>query len=301
MVDQVYSRQSTRSVTQSQIEEVVENGRRYCSRSYFMPADDAEQTRLAVVHQAFLPILEGQLTLAAIPRNVERILDVGTGTGDWAIAIAERFPEAEIMATDLTSAFQPSNAPENVFFELDDAQDEWTYTDPFDFVHIRGLIGAFTDWSKVYHGAAKHLKRGASLEVADMGLISLTPQPEDSQLAVFNENLQLAARKAGTPINFDHLSRASFEESGLNLVKTKTFNVPLGSALSDRRKKVAAKMGLISALEGLEAMSLRLFTRHLEWIEEDVKNLCERVKAEVLEEGARPSMQICFVVARKIL
>ena len=266
-----------------------------------MPADDAEQTRLAVVHQAYLPILDRSLTFGAISRNAERILDVGTGNGDWAIATAERFPEAEIIATDLTTFFQPSSTPENLFYELDDAQDDWTYTDPFDFIHIRGLLGAFSDWPKVYREAAKHLKRGGSIEVADMGLIELTVKPADSQLAVFNKNLESAALKSGAPINFDHLKKSVFDDLGLSVVKTKTFNVPLGTWTPDRRKKVAGKMALIAALEGLEAMSLRLFTRHLEWNEDDVNSLCERVKGEVLNEEAKAWIPVAFVVARKIM
>lgn len=266
-----------------------------------MPADDTEQTRLAVVHQAYLPILDGNLTLAAIPRNAQYILDLGTGTGEWAMAMAERFTRAEITATDITNVFQPSQAPENVFFELDDAQDEWTYTDQFDFIHIRGLMGAFSDWSKVYMEAGKHMKRGGSLEVADIGPISLTVDRPDSQLDLFNKMVQSAAEKAGTPVDLEHHRRSAFESSGLSVIKTKTFTVPLGTWSPDPRKRVAGKMALISALEGLEATSLRLFTKHLDWSEDEVRSLCEKVKEEILDEALKPTVVVSFVVARKIM
>ena len=266
-----------------------------------MPADEAENTRLAVVHQAYLSILEGNLTLAAIPRNVERILDIGTGNGDWALAVAERFASAEVTATDLTTAFQPSSASENVFFEIDDAEDDWTFADPFDFIHVRGLAGAFTDWSKIYKQAAKHLKRGGSFEVADMGVIRLSVEPPDSHLRVFNETMQSAAQKAELPLNLNHLQRPAFNDTGLNFVKTKTFDVPLGTWIPDPRKKKASKMALIAALEGLEAISLRLFTKHLGWSEDDVRSLCDKVKGEIMKEGAKPRLLVTFTVARKIM
>lgn len=77
------ARNSTKSLTGSAIEHYFENGRRYCSESYYMPNDDEEQTRLAITHQAFLHILGDEgLTMARVPPDVERILDIGTGTGD---------------------------------------------------------------------------------------------------------------------------------------------------------------------------------------------------------------------------
>ena len=48
-------------------------------------------------------------------------------------------------------------------------------------------------------------------------------------------------------------------------------------------------------------MSLRLFTRYLNWKEEAVRELCEQVKGEVMEEGAKAWAPVAFVVARKIM
>ena len=54
-----------------------------------MPNDETEQTRLAIAHQAYLPALDDQLTVGLIPRSAKRILDIGTGTGDWAYVFPE--------------------------------------------------------------------------------------------------------------------------------------------------------------------------------------------------------------------
>lgn len=266
-----------------------------------MPADELEQTRLAVVHQAYLPILDGQLTLGSIPRRAERILDIGTSTGDWAIAIAERFPDAEVIATDITTAFQPPSAPPNLFFELDDARDQWTFTDPFDFIHIRGLMGAFTDWSHIYGEAGKHLRMGGSLEVADFGMIHLAAESTHSYLSIWKGAMKSAAEAAGTPVDLQHLNRPLLESAGLSVTRTKSFTVPIGTWSPDPHKKVVGKMALVAALEGLEALSLRLFTKYLTWTEDAVRDLCEQVKGEVLEKNARAWAPVTFVVARKIM
>jgi len=52
-------------------------------------------------HEIFLWLLEGQLYQAPIGDDVQRILDVGTGTGIWAVDMADKNPEAEVIGTDL--------------------------------------------------------------------------------------------------------------------------------------------------------------------------------------------------------
>lgn len=48
------------------------------------------------------------------------ILDIATGTGDWAIKMGDLFPRSEIIATDL-SPIQPRNVPPNVNFFVEDS------------------------------------------------------------------------------------------------------------------------------------------------------------------------------------
>ena len=279
---------------------MLEHGRRYCNDNYYLPNDEAEQTRLSIIHQAFLSLLDGQLYMSRVPQDTKRILDIGTGTGEWAIAVSERFPAAEVVAIDIT-ACQPTEVPPNIFFEVDDATQEWTYTEPFDFIHIRGLTGAFSDWEPIYSAVNTHLRPGGSLEIADFGTIRLIQDVPDSYLTAFNEAYLSAAEKAGITVGLEHMRKPVLENAGLSIVKSKVFEVPLGTWSPDPRKKVAGKMALISALEGLEAVSLRLLTRELAWKEEDVRNLCGKVQEELMRPGVRAVMPCQFVVARKLM
>ncbi|KAL8893895.1 MAG: hypothetical protein Q9192_004818 [Flavoplaca navasiana] len=288
------------SLSGSVFEQVLENDRGYANESYFMPCDEKEQTRLAITQQCFTSMLGGQLCFQNIPRNAKRILDVGTGIGDWAIAVAERFPTAEITATDIT-CFQPTDVPPNVFFEIDDAQEEWTYTEPFDFIHLRGLSGAFSDWTAVYKKAHKHLQANGILEVADFGFITTTEPLVDSYLSIYNGACLSAAEKAGITLGLDHMKKSLLESAGFSIAKTRTLDIPLGTWSNDPRKKLAGKMALISALEGLEARSLRMLTRHMDWKAEDVRDLCDKVQVELMRPGVRPTMPCQFTVARKLM
>ena len=265
-----------------------------------MPCDDAEQTRLAIFYQIYLVLLDNQISLGRIPPHAESILDLGTGTGDWAMAAAERSPNAEITAVDISAVLHPSAAPVNVSFELDDAQKAWTYNKPFDFIHMRDLAGAFSDWDYIYQEASKHLKLGGTLEVADQGRIQLSNEPPNSYTSIYNGALASAAEKAGTPLNLDHLKKSALEKAGLSVVKSKPFDLPIGEWDPNARKKLAGKMALIAILEGLEAAALRLLTKHQGWKEEDVKGLIGRVKEEILMPESRAYVRVQFVVARKI-
>ena len=265
-----------------------------------MPNDDTEQTRLAIAHQAFLLCLDGQLTTVRIPQDVKRILDVGTGPGDWAVAMGERYPNAEIIATDI-SIFQPTDVPPNVVFQLDDAREEWTYTEPFDFIHIRGLAGAFSDWANIYAKAFRHLKQGGFLEIADIGFPQLSGNIQNPYMDVFNGAYQSAAEKAGTPCGLEHMKRNVLTAVGFANIRPVIIQVPLGTWSPDPRKHLLGKMALITILEGLEAVSLRLLTKELAWKGEDVRELCESVKKEVTRPEAHAVTPFQFLVARRLL
>ena len=293
-------RTSTRSLSGSAYEERIENGRRYANDSYLLPSDDAEETRLTIMHQAYLLLLSGQISASRLYEDVHRILDVGTGPGDWAIAAGEKIPNAEIIATDICP-YQPMDAPPNVFFQIDDAREEWTYTSSFDFIHIRGLAGAFLDWRRVYHQAFQHLGRNGVLEIADWGPIRLETGHANSYLSIFNRACQSAAERLGLSLSLEHLQRAKIESVGFSVMKSMAIDIPLGTWSRDPTKKPVGKMALIVMLEGLEATSLRLLTKVLNWTAEDVKELCEKVKDEILRPGAKASVTCQFVVARKLL
>ena len=45
--------------------------------------------RLDIIHHIYLILLDGKLVKAPIDDGIQRILEIGTGTGIWAIDAAE--------------------------------------------------------------------------------------------------------------------------------------------------------------------------------------------------------------------
>ena len=72
-----------------------------------VPNDELENDRLDFQHAIFQRTLGGKLHLAPIPKDVQNVLDVGTGTGIWAIDFADEYPSARVIGTDL-SPIQPA-------------------------------------------------------------------------------------------------------------------------------------------------------------------------------------------------
>lgn len=67
----------------------------------------SELDRLDLTHQMLRICLGDKLYLAPIGDDPGRVLDVGTGTGIWAIEFGDDHPSAEIIGTDL-SPTQPT-------------------------------------------------------------------------------------------------------------------------------------------------------------------------------------------------
>ncbi|OAX78089.1 hypothetical protein ACJ72_07606 [Emergomyces africanus] len=299
-----HSLSSSKSLSEHIIEDILENERRYCNETYFMPNDEAEQTRLSIEHQIYLIIFDGQLTKTKLPPTVSRILDVGTGPGDWALGMGEMYPEAEILAIDI-SVFDSdpmSIAPPNVFFQIDDAEcGEWDYHHPFDFIHIRGLTGGIADWPALYSQAFKNLEPDGCIEVVDVdytsGLLNARNAPANSYLSIFMSAIRSAADVSGYPRDLTHLRMAALTAAGFVHVRTYDIRVPIGTWCEDDARGVTlGKMVLIVLLEGLEAASMRSLTKYVGWTPEEVRDLCDKVKMEIVMGAAEGAVGVVKVV-----
>lgn len=93
-------------------------------------------------------INHAKLHRAPIEDNAQRVLDIGFGTGSWAIPMGDKYPQAEIVGIDI-SASAPSWVPPNVRFEIADVEEELIFSAPFDYIHCRYMAGAIKDWPQL--------------------------------------------------------------------------------------------------------------------------------------------------------
>lgn len=62
-------------------------------------------------------LMGNELHLAPIVDHPQKILDLGTGSGIWAIDMAEQYPSAKVIGVD-TTPVQPNVIPPNLVFEV---------------------------------------------------------------------------------------------------------------------------------------------------------------------------------------
>lgn len=145
----------------------VRHGRTYHAYHvgcYKFPNDAREQERLRWQFEIIRRANSGTLYWAPIPALSRQVLDIGTGTGSWCIALAEsgQVPYARITGIDL-SPIQPETVPPNVFFEVEDCTDEeWARPhDSTDFIHCQFLMGALQDYEALIAKARSYLVPGS--------------------------------------------------------------------------------------------------------------------------------------------
>ncbi|TEA18275.1 Secondary metabolism regulator LAE1 [Colletotrichum sidae] len=147
-----------------------ENRRRYHKfkeGKYVFPNDDAEQEREDMKHAMVVTLCGGALH-SALLKNPHKVLDIGTGTGIWAIDMGDEYPEADVTGIDL-SPIQPPYLPPNVSFIVDDVEEEWLYPDDsIDYIHVRNMGAAIKDWTKLLEQAYRVLKPGGWIELQEM-------------------------------------------------------------------------------------------------------------------------------------
>ncbi|KAF2494299.1 S-adenosyl-L-methionine-dependent methyltransferase [Lophium mytilinum] len=263
-----------------------ENGRRYHAfrdGEYYQPNDEKQYDYEMIVHHLWLLSLDDKLFSAPL-NNPQKILDVGTGTGVWAVDIADIFPDAEIIGTDL-SPTQTAMAPPNIRFEIDDCNSEWVYPeDSFDFVHMRSLSGCVSDWPALYRQCFKHIQPGGYLQHCEFSVrvINNEPGPQtaraEEMYKMYTDLVLQTGDMIGKSFSVDQNMPELIKEAGfVDIVDSKPI-WPIGPWSSDERLKEVGKWNQRSWLDGLESWVLALFTRQLGWSAAQVRTWVEEMR-----------------------
>jgi ubiquinone/menaquinone biosynthesis C-methylase UbiE len=168
-------------------------GRRYVAGvPYVLPKDLDETNRLDFQHYMLRSFIKGNY-LAPIgqPRD---ILDVGCGTGRWAMDLAAEFPRANVIGVDVAppplAEGAHADAADNYTFVQGNVLERLPFADnSFDFVHQRYLILAIpaSRWPQVIAELLRVTRPGGWVE-----LIETTPPsgaPAMDQMAAWGKQL----------------------------------------------------------------------------------------------------------------
>ncbi|KIK51275.1 hypothetical protein GYMLUDRAFT_396991 [Collybiopsis luxurians FD-317 M1] len=129
-----------------------------------------EWHRLTAQNEGFKNYLNGKLTLAPL-ENPRSIIDMGAGTGAWAADAATIYPEAEVLAVDM-SPFPDRNFPSNLKYQQFNLLDEFPWrNESFDVIHMRFLMYHIPYGAKFIARVVQLLKPGGFLIIEDSCLL----------------------------------------------------------------------------------------------------------------------------------
>ncbi|ETI27778.1 hypothetical protein G647_00227 [Cladophialophora carrionii CBS 160.54] len=303
----------TRSLTASITDYPMHWGRRYHrykEGSYLYPNDEHEQTRLDEQHE-ILNQLHGRLFFAPLdPDSVRSVLDIGTGTGIWPIALADSnlLPCATITGTDL-SAVQPDDVPSNVYFEIQDcAEEDWVrQPGSVDYCHVRCMAGSLTSYRDLIETSRRYLRPGTGwLECHELHPQPVSDDhtiPEDWPMKVWEENLHHAASECldpPRPIRIAPDIKTWMEEAGYVDIHEHITKIPLGPWPRDTRLKNIGGWWLSNYLAGLQGFTYKLFsTDGLRWSRDEIEVHLADVRRAALMKSVHSYQRYHVVYGRR--
>lgn len=264
-----------------------EHGRAYGTfhqGQYPFPIDELENDRLDIMHKFFRVARQDVLTNGLPPPSAPppRILDLGTGTGIWAIEMAEELGDrADIVGVDLHPS-QPPNIPRSCrFAHAVDIEMPWAgIPEDFNLIHMRTLNGSIADWTSLYARAFRHLAPGGKIEQVEIDFAPRTtsePLPPDFSLVEWYESLMAAMDRAGRPMRLDHHTGAKLEAAGFTDVQEATIRIPISPWANNHHERETGRWFNLALRQGIEALTLGPFTRHLNRRVPDIENLVGRL------------------------
>ncbi|KAK7994425.1 hypothetical protein PG991_016013 [Apiospora marii] len=237
----------TTSVGSSVYGHSYRNGRRY---------HKAQQNREDMLHAMMMEVTNGKLFYAPIDENPQKIVDLGTGTGIWAIEVGDLFPSAEVTGLDL-SPIQPVWVPPNVKFLVDDVEDTWLNGDNIDFVHLRNMVPILSSPVALLRQVYDNLKPGGWVELQDVdGAVHCDDGtlPSDWPLVRFCDLMIEAFAKLGGRSHAAMFGGNYLHEAGFVNIQHRTAKLPYGTWPKDKTTRLVGLYYRTAAEEFFPAM-----------------------------------------------
>ncbi|KAF4459994.1 demethylmenaquinone methyltransferase [Fusarium albosuccineum] len=238
------------------------------------PNDQEEQDRMDLVHHIFRLALGGELFLAPVPGDIQRVLDLGTGTGIWAMDLAE--------------------VPPNCIFEVDDFESDWPFEEPFDFIHARELEGCIRDDDRLFRQAFQHLTPGGYIELqaAYTRFVSDDDTGEKAENAhAWLQTLIDGLAQFGTPLDCAINWKQKLEAAGFIDVQQEVRKIPIGAWAKDPKLKEIGMYQGIQQIKAVESYTPAVFGRILGWSDKEIQVIMAK---RSLEKGLRVTNKSVF-------
>ncbi|KAM5354906.1 hypothetical protein ACJ41O_001552 [Fusarium nematophilum] len=223
--------------------------------------DEQASDSLDIAHHFALVLLEDKLHLAPLGPNIQRALDIGTGTAIWAIDFAEEHPGAEVIGsiTDWTHVFKEA----------------FTTCKPGGWVE--------------------------SYEVMSVMQSDDDTIPPGSAMETWGQIFLEGGRRAGQTFAIiqEDVQRRGMESAGFINIHVIDLKAPIGGWSSDPRLKQVGQFMQAALERDYEGYLLFLACELLGWTKEQVSTFCGHLRREVRSGRHHPYFRQRVVYGQK--
>jgi ubiquinone/menaquinone biosynthesis C-methylase UbiE len=230
-------------------------GRRYLMDiACLMPKDDLEYQRLFFQHH-FLYQAMGSNVAARI-EIPHQVLDIGCGTGQWVIEIAQQFAQARVVGIDVVMPplrVGAAEYPSNVLFKQYDVLEGIPFAkDTFDYTHMRYMASSIPEvhWGTIVNEMLRVTRPGGWIEWIESGPIENAPP----SIQIFWDAWgKLGQLRGMNPYPGNRISQF-FVRDDVAPVINRTLKIPIGN--SQGRLGVMSGLDIIALFSALRPLIL---------------------------------------------
>jgi len=209
------------------------------------------------------------------------VIDLGCGTGIWAIDFAEAHPNSDVIGIDL-SPIQPTWVPLNCRFVVDDCTSEWTFPENhFDFVYIRCLYGSVSDWLHLYRQCYQHTRPGGFLEQMEISIEFTSDDgtvDSDHVMAEWSRLFTEAGERVGKTFKIANQASTLIRETGFVDIEERWYKLPVGPWPKDKKLRDLGFWNWHYCMNGFEGWAMYLLTRVMGWSVPEVQALLVKMR-----------------------
>ncbi|KAI5456750.1 S-adenosyl-L-methionine-dependent methyltransferase [Mariannaea sp. PMI_226] len=236
--------------------------------------------------------LDGSLSTSPVTT-----VDLGCGSGFWAIDVADTFPDVNVLGIDCVPR-QPHWVPPNCSFWWDDVESDWTSDSRLVYIHALELALAINDWPRLLSQAYNNLEHGGWIELkyfdyhprresfnAGKAIATSASDPMSQFWEVINYGLSV--------LGVDHtISEAGHilslvEKAGFQHAVEREFNVPIGRWSQDPKLREVGEFCAFLVSKGAHIIADMPLRVGLGWHVTAIKQLVSRMRDYIYSQEAK--------------